>query len=118
MKRILLYLNRLARFLKPLRITLIIVTFLALLLTACSLLVRSAFTLNLLEPSIVVSLWGMLLLASTEVFQQLPDPELPKDVFIQRMLSRLKFLFFSVLALIVLFVSLLLAWLSLRLLLI
>jgi len=118
LKRILLYLNRLARFLKPLRITLIIVTFLALLLTACSLLVRSAFTLNLLEPSIVVSLWGMLLLASTEVFQQLPDPVLPKDVFLQRMLSRLKFLFFSVLALIVLFVSLLLAWLSLRLLLI
>lgn len=94
------------------------ITFLALLLTAYSLLVRSAFTLNLLEPSIVISLWGMLLLASTELFQQLPDPVLPKDPFWQRMLSRCKLFFFSFLGLIVLFVSLLLAWLSLRLLLI
>ncbi len=88
------------------------------MLTAYSLLVRSAFTLNLLEPSIVVSLWGMLLLASTELFQHLPDPVLPKESFMQRMFSKAKLLFFSLLALVVLFVSLLLVWLSLRLLLI
>ncbi len=118
MKLILFYLNRIARLLKPIRIALIAFTFFALLLTAYSLLVRSAFTLNLLEPSIIVSLWGMLLLASTELFQQLPDPVLPQDSFLQRMLSHCKLLFFSFLALAVLFVSLLLVWLSLRLLLI
>jgi hypothetical protein len=118
LKLILLYLNRFAKLLKPIRIGLIVFTFFALLLTAYSLLVRSAFTLNMLEPSIVVSLWGMLLLANTELFQQLPDPVLPKDSFLQRMLSRCKLFFFYLLALIVLFVSLLLAWLSLRLLLI
>jgi hypothetical protein len=118
LKRILFYLNRFARLLKPIRLGLIAITFFALLLTAYSLLVRSAFSLNLLEPSIVVALWGMLLLASSELFQHLPDPALPNDSFMQRILSRIKLLFFSLLAIVVLFVGILLLWLSLRLLLI
>lgn len=118
MRNLLAFLNRLARALKPVRAALLILTFFALLLTAYSLLVRSAFTLNLLEPSIVVSLWGMLFLATTELFLHPPDSVLPKDPFFQRVLSRLKLFFFSLLALIVLLVGILLVWLSLRLLLI
>lgn len=118
MRKLLIYLNRLARAIKPVRAVLLILTFFALLLTAYSLLVRSAFTLNVLEPSIVVSLWGMLLLASTELFLYLPDPALPKDPFFQRVLSHFKVFLFSFLALVVLLVGVLLVWLSLRLLLI
>lgn len=118
MSHILLYLNRLAKLLKPIRLILVVFTFFALLLTAYSLLVHTAFTLNMLEPSIVASLWGMLLLACTELFQYLPEPVLPKDSFLQRMLGRCKIFFFTFLALVVLFVSVLLIWLSLRLLII
>ncbi|PCJ43576.1 MAG: hypothetical protein COA71_01510 [SAR86 cluster bacterium] len=118
MRKILFYLHRLATLLKPVRIILVILTLFALLLTAYSLLVQTRFTLNALEPSIVVSLWGMLLLASTELFQKLPDSVLPKDSFLQRAQTHCKHLFFTFLALIVLFVAALLIWLSLRLLLI
>ena len=64
-----------------------VLTFIVLLLTAYSLLVRNSFTFNALEPSIVASLWGMLLLACTELFLKLPDPVLAIDPFFQRMLS-------------------------------
>ena len=118
MNKLLVYLNRLARLLKPVRLVLVIVTFIALLMMTYSLLVRTTFTLNILEPSIVAALWGMLLLAGAEIFQKIPDPVLPGDTFFRRVLSRCKLIFFSLLALIVLLVGLLLIWLSIRLLLI
>lgn len=118
MKSLLAYLNRLARLLRPVRIVLAGLTFIALLLVAYSLVVQTAFTLNILEPAIVASLWGMLLLAGTEIFLKLPDPALSTDSFFQRVLNRCKLLFFILMALIILLVGLLLTWLSLRLLLI
>jgi hypothetical protein len=118
LKKLLIYLNRLARLLKPVRYVLAGLTFIALLLVTYSLLVRTAFSLNILEPAIVAALWGMLLLASTEIFQKLPDPVLSTDSFFQRVLSRCKLLFFTLMALIIFLVSALLTWLSLRLLLI
>ena len=118
MRKLLVYLNRVARLLKPVRLVLVVLTFLALLLTTYSLIVRTTFTLNILEPAIVASLWGMLLLASTELFQKMPDVILPGDSFFQRIFKRCKIIFYSFLALIVLLVSALLVWLSLRLLLI
>ena len=116
MKALLLSLNRFARLLQPIRLLLIIFTFFALLLTAYSLLVNTAFTLNALEPAIVASLWGMLLLASTELFQKIPDPVLPLDPFLHRLLSRCKLFLFSLLALVMILVGAMLLWLSMRLL--
>ncbi len=107
-----------AKLLRPIRIALLILTFLALLLTAYSLVVQSAFSLRVLEPAIVVSLWGMLLLASTELFQQLPSPFLDGESFLQAWFKRLKRFLFACLALIFVFVCTLLSWLSIRLLLI
>tara|TARA_R110000772_G_scaffold35177_6_gene84887 strand:- start:375 stop:731 length:357 start_codon:yes stop_codon:yes gene_type:complete len=118
LKALLIYLNRFALLLKPFRLPLIAFTFLALLLTGYSLLVNSTFTLQALEPAIIATLWGMLLLASTELFQQIPDPVLPVDPFLQRLLSRCKLFLYSLLALTVLLVCAMLLWLSLRLLLI
>lgn len=118
LKKLLLFLHRLALLLRPVRLILFILTLLVLLLTAYALLVQNTFTLNILEPAIVASLWGMLLLASTELFLKLPEPVLPIDSFFHRLKSHLKLLFFSLLALVVLFVGILLIWLSLRLLLI
>ena len=118
MKVLLFYLNRIALLLKPLRLILIAFTLLALLLTAYSLLVNTAFTLLTLEPAIVASLWGMLLLASTELFQIIPDPVLPLDPFMHRVIQRCKIFLYSLLACVVLLVGAMLLWLSLRLLLI
>lgn len=118
MRKLLLFLNQLARLLRPIRLVLAVLTFFVLLLTAYSLLVRNAFTLNALEPLIVASLWGMFLLASAELFLKLPAPGLAIDSFFQRLLGHLKLFFFSFLAIVILFVGILLIWLSLRLLLI
>ena len=118
MKRILFFLNRAAILLRPIRIILVVFTFIALLLTAYLLIVPTTFTPNALEPSILATLWGMLLLANSELFQKLPGPVRAKDSFMQRILSRCKLFFYGFLAIATLFVTVLLVWISLRLLLI
>ncbi|MAM69935.1 MAG: hypothetical protein CMP91_02150 [Gammaproteobacteria bacterium] len=116
MKTVIRVLNLCARFLKPLKILLIIFTLFALLLTAYCLLASSGLALELLEPAIVATLWGMLVLACIELFQELPAPVLAKDPFLRRLSARIKLLLFSLLALITVLVFALLIWLSMRLL--
>ena len=70
---------------------------------------------HLLEPSLVVTLWGMMLFAFVQLFQQIPPPVLPQDDFITRVGSRLILALYSLLALLVVLVTLVLLWMSYRL---
>ncbi len=118
MKRLLLRIHKLARILKPLRSVWMAFTFIALLLTIYCLFITTAFTAEALEPAIVASLWGMLILVNIEIFNEIPDPPLADDTYWHRILIKVKLLFYRLLALLIIVVSALLLWLSLRLLLI
>ncbi len=117
MLALLLKLQRLAGFLRPLRYLIIAFTAAALLLVVYCLLIDSAFTANMLEPAIVAALWGLIIISFTQLFQTLPDPPLPHEGFFRRLLARLKNLLYCLLALLMLLVMLLLTGMSFRLLL-
>ncbi len=118
MQKLLLFLYRSSHLLRPLKLPLIVLTLFALLLTSYCLIASSGLALDLLEPAIVVSLWGMLLLAATELFQNRPLALAPGERFWQRLLTRGKILLASFMALLTVLVFAALIWLSLRLLLI
>ncbi len=118
MQKILLILHRCARFLRPIKLPLITFTLLALLLTSYCLVADSGLALDLLEPAIVASLWGMLILANIELFQTRPEgPGKPAN-FWHRVIIRGRLFLYSLLAVVTLMVFVSLIWLSLRLLLI
>lgn len=118
MQTILLILHRCARFLRPLKFPLIIFTLLSLLLTSYCLVASSGLALDLLEPAIVASLWGMLILANIELYQTRPTIPAPHESFWHRVVIRSKLILYSLLGLVTLLVFASLIWLSLRLLLI
>lgn len=68
-----------------------------------------------LEPSLVLILWGMMFFTFIQLFQRIPTPALPQDDFITRLGSRILLFFYSLLALAVVIVSLILVWMSYRL---
>ena len=68
-----------------------------------------------LEPSLVLTLWGMMLFAFIQMFQKIPPPVLPGDDFITRLGSRIVLACYSLLALLVIVVSIILMWMSYRL---
>jgi hypothetical protein len=118
MHKLLFFFYLSSRFLRPLKPCLIFLTLFALLLTTYCLIASSDLALDLLEPAIVVSLWGMLLLASTELFHNQPLTYTPEKTFWQRLIIRAKLLIAYFMALLTLVVFAALIWLSLRLLLI
>ncbi len=118
MQKLLLFLYRSSRLLRPLKLPLIVLTLFALLLTTYCLIASSGLALDLLEPAIVISLWGMLLLAAIELFQNQPLTHATEEHFWQRLLNRGKMLMASFMALLTVLVFAALIWLSLRLLLI
>ena len=70
---------------------------------------------HLLEPMLVLTLWGMMLYATLQLFRQSPPPVLPHDDFMTKLGTRIVLALYSLLALLVLLVSLVLVWMSFRL---
>jgi hypothetical protein len=70
---------------------------------------------HLLEPSLVLMLWGMMLFSFIQLFQRIPPPVLPHDDFMTRLGGKIILACYSSLAFLVVVVSCALAWMSLRL---
>jgi len=94
----------------------------ALLLTGGGLagVFASLFTGNgslghLLEPSLVLTLWGMMLFSFIRLFQHIPPPVLPHDDFMTRLGTRIILAFYTLLAFLVVLVAVVLIWMSIRL---
>lgn len=68
-----------------------------------------------LEPSLVLTLWGMMLFSFLRLFRRIPEPVLPHDDFLTRLGTRLILAGYTLLAFMVVVVSCLLAWMSFRL---
>jgi hypothetical protein len=100
-------------FFRPLSIILAIAS---LFLSIYCLLIDNTFTARALEPSIVTALWGLLLFAYLQLFQSIPPPVLPHDSFLKKLNTKLKLALYSLLAFIVIVTTILLFWMSLRLL--
>lgn len=113
----LIRLHRLAQKLLFLRFLSIALAIASLLLAIYCLLIDSTFTARALEPSIVTALWGLLLFAYLQLFQHIPPPVLPHDGFLKKLSTKIKLALYTLLAFIVIATSILLFWMSLRLLL-
>jgi hypothetical protein len=70
---------------------------------------------HLLEPSLVLMLWGMMMFSFIQLFQRIPPPVLPHDDFMARLGGRIILACYSALAFLVVVVSCALVWMSLRL---
>ena len=70
---------------------------------------------HLLEPALVLLLWSMMLYSFIQLFQRIPPPVLPHDDFLTRLGSRILLAVYTLLALLVIIVSCVLLWMSLRL---
>ena len=68
-----------------------------------------------LEPSLILTLWGMLTFAYLQLFRQIPPPVLPHDTFLVRLGTRFLLLLYTLLALLVVIVAAVLLFMSLRL---
>jgi len=70
---------------------------------------------HLLEPMLVLTLWGMMLFATLQLFRQIPPPVLPHDDFMTKLGTRILLALYSLLALLVVLISIILVWMSFRL---
>ena len=68
-----------------------------------------------LEPALVLVLWGMMLYAFLNLFRRIPPPVLPHDDFLTRLGSRIVLALYTLLAFLVVLVTLVLVWMSTRL---
>ena len=84
-------------------------------LTVYLLLSNSQATNDYLELFILMTLWGLMLFAYIELFQKIPSPVLPHDSFLERIVTRLKLFAYGVLGALVILASIMLFWLSFRL---
>jgi hypothetical protein len=71
-----------------------------------------------LRLSLILSFWALMLFAFLSLFRSLPPPVLPQLGFLERLRDRLRLLLYEGLALLVLALTLLLAQMSLKLLLV
>lgn len=108
-------LHRLARRLMGLRPLTIALVILGLAGGLASLFAADEALAHWLEPSLVLTLWGMMLFAFIQMFQAIPPPVLPHDDFLTRLVTRTKLALHSVLAGLVLVVTGMLLWMSVRL---
>lgn len=69
----------------------------------------------LLEPSLVLSLWGLMLFSFVQLFTHIPPPVLPHDDFLTRLGTRIQLALYTLLAFLVVVVTVVLAWMSFRL---
>lgn len=70
---------------------------------------------HLLEPFLVLTLWGLMLYATLTLFRSVPPPPLPHDDFMTRLGTRIILALYSLLALLVVVVACVLVWMSFRL---
>lgn len=70
---------------------------------------------HLLEPFLVLTLWGMMLFSFLQLFQRIPPPVLPHDDFLTRLGTRIVLGLYTLLAGLVVIISCVLVWLSYRL---
>jgi len=70
---------------------------------------------HLLEPSLILTLWGMMLFSFIQLFQKIPPPVLPHDDFLTRLGTRIILAIYTLLAFLVILVSCILLWMSFRL---
>ena len=70
---------------------------------------------HLLEPSLILTLGGMMLFSFIQLFQKIPPPVLPHDDFLTRLGTRLILAIYTLLAFLVILVSCILLWMSFRL---
>ena len=82
---------------------------------AISLFAASGSLGHLLEPALVLTLWGMMLFSFIQLFQHIPPPVLPHDDFLTRLGTRFILAGYTILALLVLVVTGVLLWMSFRL---
>ena len=111
----LLTLHRLALCLKRARPVAIVCGLTGLVGVMASLFAGDSSYGYMLEPSIVLMLWGMMLFSFIQLFQHIPPPVLPHDDFMARLGGRIILACYSGLAFLVVVVSCALAWMSLRL---
>lgn len=111
----LLTLHNIARRLAWCRPVAIILALAGLAGTFASLFAANGSLGHLLEPSLVLTLWGMMLYAFIQLFQRIPPPVLPKDDFLTRLGARIILACYTVLAFMVVVVSAVLLWMSVRL---
>ena len=83
--------------------------------TLVSLFVNNGSYAHWLEPSLVLTLWGMMLFSFIQLFQRIPPPVLPHDDFMARLGTRILLACYTVLAFLVVLVSCILVWMSYRL---
>lgn len=95
----------------------IVVAVLGVLATAVAVFIDTPFWQSALEPSVVMTLWGMMLYAFVQLFRAVPEPAQPNDKFFRKLTAWIKRFLYSVLAVLVIVLTLTLLWLSVRLLL-
>ena len=111
----LLFIHNLARRLHWSRPVAVLLSITGLAGTAASLFVSGGSLGHLLEPSLVLTLWGMMLYATLQLFQTIPPPVLPHDNFLTRLGTRIILALYSLLAFLVVLLTCVLVWLSFRL---
>jgi zinc transporter ZupT len=70
---------------------------------------------HLLEPSLVLTLWGMMLFSCLQLFRRIPPPVLPHDNFLTRLGGRIILALYTMLAFLVVVTTCMLVWVSVRL---
>jgi zinc transporter ZupT len=70
---------------------------------------------HLLEPALVLTLWGMMLYSTLQLFRRIPPPVLPHDDFLTRLGTRILLALYTLLAFLVVVLTCVLVWLSFRL---
>jgi hypothetical protein len=108
--------HRLARWLAPWRRVVMAAIFVSAASVVYALVSRGTTTTGPLIPSLLCTLWLLLLLAFIELFRQVPRPPSRGDKFFLRMSLKLKRGFYWLLALVVAGVTALVTGLSVKLL--
>lgn len=111
----LLFIHNLARRLRWSRPVAVLLAVAGLAGVAASLFAGDGSLGHLLEPSLVLTLWGMMLYATLHLFQHIPPPVLPHDDFLTKLGTRIVLALYTLLAFLVLLITAVLAWMSFRL---
>ena len=111
----LLTLHRIAKSIKWCRSLAVVLAIAGLAGVAISLFAASGSLGHLLEPALVLTLWGMMLFSFIQLFQRIPPPVLPHDDFLTKLGTRFILAGYTILAFLVLVVTCILLWMSFRL---
>lgn len=111
----LLTLHKIARRLVWCRFLALVLAAVGITGTVASLFAGKGNLSSLLEPSLVLTLWGMMLFAFIQLFRRIPPPVLPHDSFMTKLGTRIVLAGYTLLAFLVVIVTCTLFWMSLKL---